>query len=68
MINGNLQAEVMETKHKGHIQRYGTPIIGNTADFVSSRLIIIIKYIEGYEIQLDSTCQVLFLHIKQDIL
>ena len=35
MIYGSLYAEFMETKHNGHIHRYGTPIFGNIVVYVS---------------------------------
>ena len=30
----SLEAQFMETKQNGHIQRYGTPIFGNTIVYV----------------------------------
>ena len=35
MIYGSLQAQFMETKHNGHIHRYGTPIFGNIVVYLS---------------------------------
>ena len=34
MIYGSLQAELMETKYKGYIHRYGTPIFGKINVYV----------------------------------
>ena len=35
MIYGSMQATFMETKHNGHVHRYGTPIRGNIVAYVS---------------------------------
>ena len=35
MIYDSLQAEFMETKHNGHIHRYGRPIFGNNVVYVT---------------------------------
>ena len=35
MIYGSLQAELMETKHNGHIHMHETSIFGNIAVYVS---------------------------------
>ena len=56
-----LWAEYMGRKHNGHIYRYGTPIFGNIAYVFK-----LIKYGGGSKIWLESTCQVFFLHPKQD--
>ena len=35
MIYGSLQAEFLETKHNGHVHRYGTPIFGDIVVYES---------------------------------
>ena len=35
MIYGSLQADLMGTKHNGHINSYGTPIFGDMVVYVS---------------------------------
>ena len=35
MIYGSLKAAFMDTKHNGHIHRYGTPIFGTISVYVS---------------------------------
>ena len=35
IIYGNLQVELMETKHNGHIHMFGTHIVGNIVVYVS---------------------------------
>ena len=35
MIYGSLQAEFMETKHSGHIHRYGAPVFNDIVVYVS---------------------------------
>ena len=53
MIFGSLQAEFMETKHNGHIHRYGAPISGNIVMYVCKPIKIIIEYFGGCKIYLD---------------
>ena len=38
LIYGSLQAEYMETKYKGHIHGYATPIFGKIVVYVSKQI------------------------------
>ena len=58
MTYGSLQAEYMEIKHNGIGMEYLS--LATLLFIYVKRLNIIIKYFEGFKIQLDSTCQVFF--------